>query len=92
MRAEALPGYRRTGHSPLYPSTKEAQSQLAACIAGERTRFSMTLDFSSGTVFQQTVWQALLAIPCGVTISYSTLSQQIGKPAAVRAVAAAGWA
>jgi methylated-DNA-[protein]-cysteine S-methyltransferase len=30
-----------------------------------------------------------LAIPCGVTISYSTLSQQIGKPAAVRAVAAA---
>jgi len=72
-----------------HPSTKEAQSQLAAYFAGEQTRFSMTLDFSSGTVFQQTVWQALLAIPCGVTISYATLSQQIGKPAAVRAVAAA---
>lgn len=72
-----------------HPSTTEAQAQLAAYFAGKQTHFSMTLDFSSGTVFQQSVWQALLAIPCGVTISYSTLSQQIGKPAAVRAVAAA---
>jgi methylated-DNA-[protein]-cysteine S-methyltransferase len=72
-----------------HPSTTEAQTQLAAYFAGERSHFSMKLDFSSGTVFQQCVWQALLAIPCGVTISYSTLSQQIGKPAAVRAVAAA---
>jgi methylated-DNA-[protein]-cysteine S-methyltransferase len=30
-----------------------------------------------------------LDIPCGVTISYSTLSQQISRPSAVRAVAAA---
>jgi methylated-DNA-[protein]-cysteine S-methyltransferase len=72
-----------------HPSTTEAQAQLAAYFAGKQTHFSMTLDFSSGTAFQQSVWQALLAIPCGVTISYSTLSQQIGKPAAVRAVAAA---
>jgi len=72
-----------------HPSTTAAQTQLAAYFAGERSHFSMKLDFSSGTVFQQCVWQALLAIPCGVTISYSTLSQQIGKPAAVRAVAAA---
>ena len=72
-----------------HPSTTEAQAQLAAYFAGERTHFSMPLDFSSGTAFQQSVWQALLAIPCGVTISYSSLSQQIGKPAAVRAVAAA---
>lgn len=72
-----------------HPSTTEAQAQLTAYFAGKQTHFSMTLDFSSGTVFQQSVWQALLAIPCGVTISYSTLSRQIGKPAAVRAVAAA---
>jgi methylated-DNA-[protein]-cysteine S-methyltransferase len=72
-----------------HPITTEAQTQLAAYFAGKRAQFSMPLDFSNGTAFQQSVWQALLAIPCGVTISYSTLSQQIGKPAAVRAVAAA---
>nr|WP_315465667.1 methylated-DNA--[protein]-cysteine S-methyltransferase [uncultured Rhodoferax sp.] len=72
-----------------HPSTTEAQGQLAAYFVGERTRFALKLDFSHGTVFQQTVWQALLAIPSGLTISYSALSRQIGKPAAVRAVAAA---
>ncbi|MDT7517997.1 methylated-DNA--[protein]-cysteine S-methyltransferase [Rhodoferax sp. TBRC 17660] len=72
-----------------HPAVTEAQAQLAAYFAGERTHFSMTLDASSGTAFQQSVWRALLDIPCGVTISYSTLSQQIGRPSAVRAVAAA---
>lgn len=72
-----------------HPSTTEAQTQLAAYFTGERTHFSMPLDLSSGTAFQQSVWQALLAIPCGLTISYANVSQQIGKPAAVRAVAAA---
>ena len=67
----------------------EAQAQLAAYFAGERSQFSLPLDLSNGTAFQQSVWRALLEIPCGVTISYSTLSQQISRPSAVRAVAAA---
>lgn len=70
-------------------TTTEAQAQLAAYFAGERSQFSLPLDLSNGTAFQQSVWRALLEIPCGVTISYSTLSQQIGRPSAVRAVAAA---
>lgn len=72
-----------------HPTIVEAQTQLAAYFAGERSDFSLGLDLSSGTAFQQSVWQALLTIPCGVTISYSGLSQQMGKPSAVRAVAAA---
>ncbi|MDH4449223.1 MAG: methylated-DNA--[protein]-cysteine S-methyltransferase [Rhodoferax sp.] len=72
-----------------HPTTREAQAQLAAYFAGERTHFALTLDLSTGTAFQQSVWQALMAIPCGLTISYAALSQQIGKPSAVRAVAAA---
>jgi methylated-DNA-[protein]-cysteine S-methyltransferase len=41
---------------------------------------------TAGTPFQCKVWQALREIPCGNTISYAELAQQIGRPAAVRAV------
>lgn len=40
----------------------------------------------AGTPFQQEVWQALRQIPCGTTISYAQLAEQIGRPKAVRAV------
>jgi methylated-DNA-[protein]-cysteine S-methyltransferase len=72
-----------------HPIVTVAQAQLSAYFAGERSQFSLPLDLSNGTAFQQSVWRALLEIPCGVTISYSGLSQQIGRPSAVRAVAAA---
>lgn len=42
-----------------------------------------------GTAFQQRVWQALRAIPCGTTITYAQLAARIGQPKAVRAVARA---
>jgi methylated-DNA-[protein]-cysteine S-methyltransferase len=47
---------------------------------------------SAGTLFQQEVWRALREIPCGTTISYATLAQRIGRPAAVRAVGLANGA
>jgi AraC family transcriptional regulator, regulatory protein of adaptative response / methylated-DNA-[protein]-cysteine methyltransferase len=42
-----------------------------------------------GTAFQQRVWQALRKIPVGKTTTYSELAKRIGRPEAVRAVAAA---
>ena len=42
-----------------------------------------------GTAFQQSVWQALCAIPRGSTCSYGQLAAQLNKPLAVRAVGAA---
>ncbi len=42
-----------------------------------------------GTAFQQRVWQALRAIPCGQTISYGELASRLGNPRAVRAIARA---
>jgi methylated-DNA-[protein]-cysteine S-methyltransferase len=39
-----------------------------------------------GTRFQQNVWHALRAIPCGTTTSYGKLAEHIGRPSAVRAV------
>jgi AraC family transcriptional regulator of adaptative response/methylated-DNA-[protein]-cysteine methyltransferase len=42
-----------------------------------------------GTAFQEQVWQALSTIPPGETRTYSEIAQEIGRPTAVRAVAAA---
>lgn len=42
-----------------------------------------------GTAFQLAVWEALRSIPAGSTLSYAELARRIGKPRAVRAVAAA---
>ena len=47
---------------------------------------------SQGTAFQQSVWQELCKIPYGETISYSELSNRLGNPLAIRAVAAANGA
>jgi AraC family transcriptional regulator, regulatory protein of adaptative response / methylated-DNA-[protein]-cysteine methyltransferase len=40
-----------------------------------------------GTPFQRRVWEALLGIPAGATVTYSALARRIGEPDAVRAVA-----
>ncbi len=42
-----------------------------------------------GTPFQQSVWNALRAIPRGQTTTYSGLAANLGNPRAARAVAAA---
>ncbi|MDO4894401.1 methylated-DNA--[protein]-cysteine S-methyltransferase [Moraxella sp.] len=62
-------------------------SQLNEYFAGQRQQFDVPLNLQVGTVFQQTVWQALCDIPYGQTISYARLAQLIGKPTAYRACA-----
>ena len=42
-----------------------------------------------GTAFQQRVWEALRAIPAGVTVSYAELAARVGVPTGARAVAGA---
>ncbi len=84
-----LPDTSRWPHQPRQPVLRMAVAQLAEYFAGQRTAFDLPLDLQGGTVFQQSVWQALLAIPRGATTSYASLSRRIGQPAAVRAVGAA---
>lgn len=62
-------------------------SQLDEYINGQRQVFDIPLDLSTGTPFQQKVWQALRQIPYGQTISYAQLANHIGQPTACRAVA-----
>ncbi len=74
---------------PEHPVLRKAAQQLGDYFAGRRVTFDLPLDLQGGTPFQQSVWQALLAIPCGKTTSYGKLGQHVGKPTAVRAVGAA---
>jgi methylated-DNA-[protein]-cysteine S-methyltransferase len=75
--------------APEHPLLQQASAQLAGYFAGQRRQFDLALDLSSGTAFQQAVWQALLGITPGGTVSYSGISERIGKPGAMRAVGAA---
>lgn len=60
---------------------------LSDAVRGEE--FSpLPLDLA-GTAFQRRVWQALLSILRGSTLSYSGVAERIGEPRAVRAVASA---
>ncbi len=45
-----------------------------------------------GTDFQKSVWEALLTIPFGQTMSYLELARQLGDEKAIRAVASANGA
>jgi O-6-methylguanine DNA methyltransferase len=60
--------------------------QLNEYFDGKRTQFNWELDISTGTEFQQIVWQALKKIPYGKSLSYGELARKIGKPKASRAV------
>ena len=65
--------------------------QLEEYFNGKRQEFDIPLLFV-GTDFQKRVWNQLLSIPFGKTISYGEMARQIGKPKAVRAVANANGA
>ncbi len=84
-----LPDSSAWPQAPQHPVLVQAVAQLRDYFAGHRTQFELPLDLQGGTPFQQSVWQALLAIPAGGTTSYGDLSRQVGRPAAVRAVGAA---
>lgn len=64
---------------------KDALSQLAAYFNGDLTQFDLELTLH-GTDFQKRVWQELVKIPYGETISYGELAKRIGNPNASRAV------
>lgn len=73
---------------PNHSVLRETKRQLREYFAGKRRQFDIALDFR-GTEFQRRVWSTLLAIPYGETRTYGQIAEQIGNPAAVRAVGAA---
>lgn len=70
---------------------RAVETQVREYLAGTRQVFDLPIALK-GTPFQQTVWQALQAIPYGATLSYGELAARIGKPSACRAVGQANGA
>lgn len=63
----------------------ETARQLAGYFGGRRRAFGLPLALE-GTAFQRTVWDALLRVGYGETVSYGELAHRIGRPTAARAV------
>ena len=70
------------------PLLKEATRQFDEYFAGTRKMFDLPIN-QPGTDFQQLVWQELLKIDYGKTITYNLQSIQMNNPLAIRAIAAA---
>ena len=71
-----------------HPLLEQLRLELNDYFRGNLKKFTVLLA-ARGTPFQDKVWQELLRIPYGETISYDELAQRIGQPTAQRAVARA---
>ena len=72
--------------------TESAAEALQRYFAGDLRALEAIKVDTGGTPFQQLVWTTLRAIPAGSTWSYARLAREVGRPSAVRAVAAANGA
>lgn len=77
------------GSSPHAQSlVNKAARQLTEYFAGKRDKFELEFDLQ-GTAFQKSVWQQILKIPFGKTVSYGEIAKALKKPNAARAVGGA---
>lgn len=63
----------------------ETEKQLNEYFCGKRKKFDVPIN-TKGTEFQKQVWNELLKIPYGQTVTYKQIAQKIEKPNAARAV------
>lgn len=70
------------GETPLL---REAAAQLAAYFDHRRDAFDLPLDLR-GTPFQRAVWDELLHIPYGETLTYGQIALEVSRPHAAQAV------
>jgi AraC family transcriptional regulator of adaptative response/methylated-DNA-[protein]-cysteine methyltransferase len=63
-------------------------AQVVGFVENPAIGLKLPLDIR-GTAFQRLVWEALQAVPPGMTASYTEIARRIGQPKSVRAVATA---
>lgn len=73
------------------PPSDQAAAELEGYFAARLAHFATPLA-PGGSPFARQVWDRLRRIPAGETRSYSDIAREIGRPAAVRAVAQANGA
>ena len=72
----------------LSPMLIQSIEQLIQYFHAERRQFDLPIN-QIGTSFQKEVWNQLMSIPYGRTISYLELARRLGDHKATRAVASA---
>jgi methylated-DNA-[protein]-cysteine S-methyltransferase len=70
------------------PIIIQCVEQLIQYFSGERRKFEFPVH-QEGTPFQKKVWDELLGIPFGKTISYLELARRLGDTKVIRASASA---
>jgi methylated-DNA-[protein]-cysteine S-methyltransferase len=72
----------------ITPILIQCVEQLIQYFHGERRRFEFPVH-QRGTEFQGKVWDELIGIPFGKTISYLEMARRLGDPKCIRAAASA---
>ena len=87
-REETLERLVRAGATePADESEAAPLLELARRAAeGEEVDARSVVSLPEGTAFQRAVWEAMLSIPRGETLSYGDIARMVGKPGAARAV------
>ena len=70
------------------PYLKKAAKQIEEYFTGQRKDFSLNYKFE-GTDFQKSVWEYLLKIPYGETVSYFDIASALNNQDSIRAVGSA---
>jgi methylated-DNA-[protein]-cysteine S-methyltransferase len=68
------------------PAPTAMRTALSGYFGGDLGQLSGIAWRIAGTPFQQKVWNALVQIPVGTTLSYGALAARIDMPKAIRAV------
>jgi methylated-DNA-[protein]-cysteine S-methyltransferase len=85
MKFTESPADAKHNHSSTIQLLIKAKKQLNEYFTGDRTTFDLPLQ-PTGTSFEQSVWNELMKIPYGASITYKQLAQNLGDVNKVRAV------
>ncbi|WP_208027929.1 methylated-DNA--[protein]-cysteine S-methyltransferase [Rhabdothermincola sediminis] len=66
-----------------------AERELQEYFAGERSSFTVPLDWPAMTGFRRAVLTELVSVPYGEVVTYGELASRAGRPGAARAVGSA---
>jgi methylated-DNA-[protein]-cysteine S-methyltransferase len=67
---------------------RQCKKELTEYFSGKRREFTVPV-MQEGSDFQQRVWNELLKIPYGKTVSYNTIAELLGDKKTIRAVGSA---
>jgi methylated-DNA-[protein]-cysteine S-methyltransferase len=84
-QGEHPPAGTRDAPHPADRLGRQIEHELREYFVGARRGFTLPLRLH-GTPFRRRVWEALRRIPCGETLSYARLAEQLGSAGAARAV------